>query len=764
MIHSIGFSKQNAVIIPIITMLLLIGSLVHAQVQPNNDAAARIQTLNSIQDANDHYYQKRYNEAIKAYNVLLKSNLTQTQKDSMRLMLGQSHAKLGDDAEARRIFKEVIDENPNGSYATQAVHQLANLYSQRYQFKEAIILCNQILKQHPDTAAAAIAAYLIAFYQYVEGDYEKAMESYKHFLENYPNSIYRTTAVSSLVRLYTQNKRYDDAEKLIKDRMKLNPTDTTLLEELANLYHQQGKSQKALELYLDALEKNPGNTSMRRKLGSLYADLGKKEQAIAEWQKLVAGNSDQHQQLGTIYLTHKMYPEAIKSFQQAIQTNPRYGYLYVQLAAAYNIQGNIEKAASTYLDGLQSVGPSVSQRDSIWRAMLEIYQGERQKYLRERLIIQYQTVFQSAPTNLNNGLTLGELYYYAGQYEQALKTFTKLHPYFYTSIDATLVKFANDLVRNQNPSAIDFYKAILKLTKDNRILTNSRYRLAILYTQTEQWEEVVTLFKSLDKNTIASVDNQILLTQAQLHGLHDPKAAQMTLQPLLTPHLQSSQLPEVRLLLGECHLLQKRYTLARQVLTPIAESRSRLSATARKLIGDSYFFATEFDNAIAEYRKVIDVSKSDELTNDALQRMVLIQDNTDYLSIPLTDYANALQYFLSGDTEAAITQCEDTITVHPKALIIDDIWLLLGSIYRSQNSIGDALISYRQVVSQEKPLAAEALTQIADIYRKKQDYTNAVDTYTTLLTSYPDNSIVPHIRQQLDEVTKLMKSTQHNSP
>lgn len=764
MAHSIGYWKRISVSISILTMLLCLCTYVHAQVQPNSDATARIQTLNAIQDANDHYYQKRYTEAIRAYEVLLKSELSQTQRDSMRLMLGQSYAKLGQDAEARTIFKEIVDENPDGSYATQAVHQLSYLYSRRYQYKEAIILCNQILQQHPDTAAAAIAAYLTAYYQYVEGDLEKAMESYKHFLDKYPNSIYRTTAISSLVRLYTKNERYADAEELIRNRMKLNPTDTSLLEELANLYQQQGKSQEAIELFRNALEKNPANSSMRRKLGSLYAELGNKEQAIAEWKKLVAGDYDEHQQLGAIYLSHKMYTEAIKSFQQAIQKNPRYGYLYVQLADAYKIKADIEKAASTYLDGLQSVGSSGSQRETIWKAMLEIYQGDRQKHLRDKLIMQYERVYHSSPQNLNYGLTLGELYFYDEQHEQTLNIYTKLHKFYFSSIDAALGRFADDLVRNQSPLAADYFNTILQNSRDLRILSNTRYKLAKLYTSTEQWDNAVILLKEINKNQIASIDSQILLARIQLHGLRDPKAAQISLQPLLTQNLPYDQLMEANMLLGECHLLLKRWTLARQVLEPITSSLSRIGASAQKLIGDSYFFATEFDNALTEYHKVIHVSKSDDLTNDALERIVLIQDNNDFLALPLTDYANALQLFLNGEIDAAITQCEDTIAVHPKAMIVDDMWMLLGRIYRSQNAIGDALHSYKQIVSQESPLAADALTQIADIYRIKKDYTNAHDTYTTLLTTYPDNSIVPHVRQQLDEITKLMKNGNPNTP
>ena len=187
------------------------------------------------------------------------------------------------------IFMEMINENPNGSYATQAVHQLTYLFSQRYQYNEALLQCQQILKQHPNTSAGSIAAYLSAYYFYVEGKLDKAMEGYKFFLNTYPDSIYRSSAVSNLVRLYTENERFDEAEKLIKKRIELNPTDTTLIEELALIYRQQEHHQKALDLYISILDKNPTNTSIRRKLGTLYLEVGDKEQAIIEWEKIVEG-------------------------------------------------------------------------------------------------------------------------------------------------------------------------------------------------------------------------------------------------------------------------------------------------------------------------------------------------------------------------------------------------------------------------------------------------------------------------------------------
>ena len=122
-------------------------------------------SLDLIEAAHDHYHERRYMEAIKAYEALIEKGipnpdgthtpLREIQKESIRLMLGQSYAKTGEDAAAQRIFREIIDENPNGSYATRALHRLANLHWERYQFREAILQCKQILKQHPDTAAAS---------------------------------------------------------------------------------------------------------------------------------------------------------------------------------------------------------------------------------------------------------------------------------------------------------------------------------------------------------------------------------------------------------------------------------------------------------------------------------------------------------------------------------------------------------------------------------------------------------------------------------
>ena len=723
-----------------------------------------------VETAHDHYHERRYAQAIKAYEDLIEKGipkqdgtyipLRQSQKDSIRLMLGQSYTKVGEDPAAQRVFKEIVDENPNGSYATQAVHRLGNLYWQRYQFKEAIRQCKQILNQHPNTTSAATAAYLLGKYQQSEGKSDEAMDSYKYFLDNFPTSPYRVSAFNSLTELYITNQRYTEAEKLIQERMRRYPDDITLLEQLAEIYQHQDAYPKALALYRKAIERDPNNTALRRKLGTLYAEIGKTTQAVAEWKKGTADEAnqvDQQKQLGAIYLSHKMYPEAIDAYRQAIRLSPKDSYLYAQLAAAYKIQGQIEQAAEVYIEALQQVGLARNQRETIWNAMLEIYEGDHHKPIHDKLVVQLEKRRAQNPHNGSTVMTLGELYFHAGEVSQALETFTQLYRNYPTHTDIALETYARILERNEKPQAIDFYKALIAGSTDNTRIRNTRSQLAALYQKMEQWNDAIALLEELVSNREASVKNRLLLGQLQLHGVHAPKIAQKTFQSLLTQRLVTTQLVEAQLGLAECHVLLKRYTLARETLEPIANRPHRFRAVARKLIGDSYFFSADFDQAAKEYNEVIRISKYDRLTNNALERIVLIQNHSDYLKIPLTDYATAVQLYLNGETTAALQQCKRSLETYPQATIVDAVWLLIGDIYREEAKDTEAIDAYEQVVARESLAVPKALVNIAEIYRQKADFANAAATYTTLITDYPENVIVVHARQQLDEIMRLQE-------
>ena len=417
----------------------------------------------------------------------------------------------------------------------------------------------------------------------------------------------------------------------------------------------------------------------------------------------------------------------------------------------------MNKPAEVYIDALRRVGLAGNQREPIWNAMLEIYEGAHHKALQEKLIDRLQKRRLREPQNPNITMTLGELLFHAGRALQALETFTQLYRNHPNYTDMALENYAQVLERNENPQAVDFYKGLIDGSPNRTRVRNAHSKLALIYKKMERWEDAIAILNKLVRNREASIKNRLLLGQLQLHGTREPKAAQMTFQPLLTQRLVTRQLMEAQLGLGECHILLKRYTLAREVLEPIANRVNSFRTAARKLVGDSYFFSADFDQAIKEYNQVIQISKSDQLTNDALERIVLIQNHQDYLKIPLTDYATALQLHLSGKTEAALQQCERALELYPQATIVGEIWFLMGNIYRWEAKTAEAINAYQQVVAKESPIAAKALVSVAEIYRQQDDFANATATYATLIANYPENVIVVHARQQLEEITNLQQ-------
>ena len=721
------------------------------------------QALDPVGAAHDLFEERRYAEAIEAYQTLLEEGvptgdgthvpLRETQRHSIRLMLGQCYGQMDEVAAAQRVFQEIIDEVPDDPYAGQAMHRLGNLYWERYRFKEAIRLCKQIRNQHMDTQAGAVAGYLVGNYQREDGQFQEALESYQYFLEHFSDSLYRGSVISAMIYLYRESGDYAAAEKLLRDRMREHPEDTTLVEQLGDLYEKQGASSKAIEFYRQVLESDPGNTSLRQKLADLYVEIGQRDQAANEWEKIVgseASQADQKERLGSIYLSHKMYPEAIEAYREAVRLRPQNAYLYTQLAAVYKIRGQVEEAASVYTEGLERLGFTGNQRLVFWRPMLEIYEDPQFEPLREKLIQRFVQKRAEAPKIPNIALTLGELFFYAGRVSEALETFLSLHRGFPLQIDMVLERYAQVLERKGDPQAVDFYEALIANSKDRMRIRTARSKLAVLYEKMGRWNEAVAVLEALVRNREASVKNKLLLGRLQLQGLRSPEAAARTFQSLQTGHIV-----EARLGLAECHILRQEYDLAREILEPIAARPNNLRGVATKLIGDSHFFAAEFDEAVASYKAVIQHAKSDQLTNDALERIVLIQNHTDYLKIPLTDYADALHLYLNGETAAALRTCERSLETYPQSTLVDAFRFLVGDIHNELGDAAAALEAYQQVAAAESLMAPRALVKIAEIYRRDSDLESAAATYTTLLMAYPENVIVVHARQKLDEIMKL---------
>lgn len=738
----------------LLTLLMLFavsGVAAQGQLQVREDRAA-------IENANRLYYSRQYREAIEAYQSILKTTLSKETRNEIRMNMGQCHAKRGDDALAIQTFHKIIEDDPNGSYATQATHKIGNLYAQRYQYKEAIRTCKKLAETYPHTRTAALAEFLIAQYFNTQGKRNLATQGFRRFLDDYPTSPYAISAVYSLITLYTEARNYDDAETLIRNQLRKNPKDTDMMEKLGDLYKTQGKHEQAMNLYTAALAHDPEDITLREKLGGLYAEKGQLEEAIEEWTRIIENDpqqSNRYRQAAEIYVSHQMYDKAIESYNQAIKLDPRNAYLYARLSGVYKIQGRVNLAVGTCLEGLRKVEIGYSGRAALLEGISEIYDGERRRRLFEQVIEQVKGYVNRDPRNPKFVLALAELYFYHDRYGLALQQFRRLTQLHAADRGRILQKYAVLLLRAERPAASDYFRAIIEVFPDSRVAHHSRMRLARIFEREGQWREAIDVLTNM-KGVNVDTEARFLLAGLWLHGAHDIDAALPIYQALANQPLPGMQRTEAQLGVAECYLLQNRYDLARELLERIVSDGTELRAAAQKLIGDSYFFQSDFRRAAAEFKKVLSFSPSDALSNDALDRMILIQSNSDYVNVPLEGYVRALKANLIGKPEDARQICRETIDVYPEALIVDDAWLLIAEIHKNQGQYGDAIAAYEKVVAKGEGTAAEGLSEIALLYHSRlRDTEKALQTYRKLIRDYPESVIVPYALRQIDALAKL---------
>ena len=709
----------------------------------------------AIQTAHDLYYDKKYSKALSAYMDLLGGPLQTNTKDLIRLNIGRCYGELGDDVNAIQSLSTLIDDKPDDSYSTQAVYQIANLYAARYQYSEASQICRKLAEKYPDTKTASIAGYLTAQYLYYDQKYDEAIECYREYLNNYSSSPYRVSVIQALIRIYGVRREYGKAERLIRDQLAVNPGDMRLFEQLADLYKSQGRRKEALSLYQSVLERNPGDTNLLEKLGELYAETGQKDLAVEQWTKIASSGSNQYyryQKLGQIYLSNQMYDKAVDAYKTALEINPKYSLLYTQLANVYKIQGEIDKVVDTHLQALSIVDIGASGRSKIITELAEIYEGDRRHQLLNDVISRIQVMLQRDPQNAKMVLALAEIHFHRADYEASLGNFRRLRNLNPVDQGQQLEKYAQILEREGSSSAAQFYQAIAEFYPGSHLKRSAQIKLAQFHQKSEEWEEAIAVLRQISPSDLSTL---VLLGEIYLYGLHDLNAAERIFQQLSGQQLVYNLQQQVNLLIAECYILRGRSVAAQSVLGPVVDKYGDFQLRAQKLIGDSYLFNAEFDKAVSSYKKVLEISASNSLSNDVLDLLVLIQSNGDFDKLPLKRYVEAVVANRRGEIGTAIQICQDVIDEFSSAYIVDDAWWLIAQIQVRQKAYTEAIEALKNIISISQSLIRpEAQAKIADLYILKDDSELAIQNYKSLIVDYPDSVMANYARQQIDLLGK----------
>jgi Flp pilus assembly protein TadD len=192
------------------------------------------------------------------------------------------------------------------------------------------------LKLSPETPSDLLLTAQIAE---ANGDLELAQTAYQRVLARHPavpESV-QSAANAGLAQLLIKQKKYSDAEPLLKSALARDPRDPGLNAQLATALLAQDKNDEALPVLETLRQLEPGNASVDQMLADAYSQAGHPEKAEPIYAKMALaqpGNEEILAGQGENLIRERQYLQAESVLERAVQLKPDDGDAWSGLAFA----------------------------------------------------------------------------------------------------------------------------------------------------------------------------------------------------------------------------------------------------------------------------------------------------------------------------------------------------------------------------------------------------------------------------------------------
>lgn len=278
-------------------------------------------------------------------------------------------------SELAEINKKIYADPKNPAY----YHERAKYYFNKKDIQSAA--ANMKVVMDLDSSKATYLITLADIY-FVQNKTLLAKNTLENAISKEPNN---DVALVKLAELYLYVRKYDQSMELLNRALKANKTnakayfikgyvfkekgDTTKAlssfqtaieqdQEYYNAYMQMGllfsarKNPLALQYYNNALNINPKSEEAIYGIGMFFMETGEYNKSIDQFTnllKLNPKNTDAHFNLGYIHFKYlKVYQQAIKHFNDAINADPNFAKAYYMRGLCYETLGDIARAKADY--------------------------------------------------------------------------------------------------------------------------------------------------------------------------------------------------------------------------------------------------------------------------------------------------------------------------------------------------------------------------------------------------------------------------------
>ena len=568
----------------------------------------------------------------------------------------------------------------------------------------------------------------LATQYFQQGDYERALLYYeKLYRQNNTPFFY-----DQLLKSYTALQRYDDAEKLAKERVRRSD-DPKYLIDLGGVYKLMGDEDKARQQYDKALKDMRADQNGVRTVANAFSKEGEYDRAIEAYergQKLLRNDQIFNYELATLYAAKGDMERMITSFMDLLAVNENY-IQSVQNSLGRYIDFEVRDERS---DLLRTELLRRIQRDpsrEIYQDLL-IWMYVQQKDLTSAFV-QSKAMDKRSQGNGDRLMELGDIALSNHAYGTAVKCYQYVADLGgglpnYPLARIGLVQALNEEVTAQAEPA---QEDLIRLRDEYRRTLDELGRLP----------STVKLMRGL--------------ARVEAYHLNETPAARSTLeQALALPNLEPATEAQLKLDLADVHVLDGDIWEASLLYSQVDlefkydlighEARFR-NARVSFYAGDFLWCQAQLD--------VLKASTSKLIANDAMELSLLISDNLglDSNSVPLSHYARAELLVFQHRYDEALDALDSLELEYPMHSLGDEILYQRHHIAYARQQYDTAAVFLEKLLELYPLdiLVDNALLDLGRLYEDKlNDPEKAQQYYEKLLFEQSGSIFVPEARER----------------
>ncbi len=691
-----------------------------------------------------YFHLSRFLDSLGKFEELLKDPAAKKIRDAVLYWIAEVHFKGNNFSKAAAFYQKVIDEYPQSSYAVSAYYSLGWSLFQEQRYKEALESFSVIDQKFPGEPVCMDSRLKIIECLYNLKDYgglKSKLTAYEKYFAKDPIKLSYLYFYAAEAQYYTNN-----FEEAVEDYARvLRETKDDRLQALAKLGI--GWSNLKLKKYKEAqdafVEVEPDNLEKAGRdvllLGNavLFLETKRYSEARQAYDELLRASEDQdillQGYLGKADALYNMaeYKDAVDVYRKALESisssapQELIDKLHYGLAWAYLKEGEFKLA----IEEFQKIAKQSEDKVVKVAALCQIgdtYQdsGEYNKAIDayDAILRDYPDSFYSDYVQYQLGLTLLK----SSQYDSAILALRKMIDTYQNSKlvdDATYALGLTYFQREDYNASKDIFTSFQQQFKDSSLRPQAMYLLGTSYYNLSKFAEAIEVFKSITREYS---QDQEMCQKAEYeiadayYRMGNEAEAMSRFKSLRAKYPDSSLTVEVMWWLGEYYYRHQDFNLARRYFSALIHDfpSSNLVPDAYYALGSIDDDEGKFSDAIDNFKKVTELGKAD-LAGTAVIAMADVYAKSDQIDLALKTYRDAVE---ANPNYAAL--------IYPK----------IAEIYRKLNNYSDALEYYRKSLKTVSVRDTASIQfKIAEVMQAQEKFDEAIDEYLKVTYLYADN-------------------------